>query len=100
MSIYVIGDQDTVLGFRLVGAQGKVVESVDQAREELNRLLKDREARLLLITREWAAEMRDQVNHLKITSLQPIVLEIPGKEPESLAEPLRDLVRRAVGIKV
>lgn len=99
MTIFVIGDPDTVLGFRLVGADGKAVEHAEEARRELEKALQNEEIALLCITREWADAMRDSIDRLKMERLQPIVMEIPGKAPALPEKTLEQVVRRAIGIE-
>ena len=100
MSIYVIGDQDTILGMKLVGAEGLVPRGAQDARQALERALEQRDLKLLLITRDWAEPMRDRLNRLKMTRLTPVVMEIPGREVTPPEEPIAEVVRRAVGIRI
>lgn len=100
MSILVIGDQDTALGFRLVGAKAEVVDSLEQARQSLEHTLGREDIELLLITREWAAQLRERIDRLKMASLRPIVMEIPGREMAPPEQSMSELVRRAIGISM
>lgn len=100
MSLYVIGDRDTVLGFELLGARGVTVGNSEEAGEALQKALQDEEIILLFITREWADALRQRVDRLKMDSLQPIVMEIPGKTAAAPEKSLEELVQRAIGIKI
>lgn len=100
MSIFVIGDRDTVLGFGLWGAGGKAVDNAEEARKELEEALQNEEIALLLITRDWADAMRERIDRLKMESLHPMVMEIPGKAAAPPGRTLAQLVRRAIGIKI
>lgn len=100
MSIFVIGDAETVLGFQLVGICGKVAHGADETREELEKALQDENVQLLFITCEWAEEVREKVDRLKMTSLRPIVMEIPGKQGEPPGQSLNELVNRAIGVSI
>lgn len=100
MSIFVIGDRDTVLGIRLVGGDGVTVEDAETASAELEEALQDEAIQLLLITREWSDRLRERIDRLKMDRLRPIVMEIPGKSVEPPERSLNELVRRAIGINV
>ncbi|MFP4349639.1 MAG: V-type ATP synthase subunit F [Thermodesulfobacteriota bacterium] len=100
MSIFVIGDRDTVLGFRLVGAHGIPVKDKETASAELEKALQNEALQLLLITREWSDALRERIDRLKMDRLQPIVMEIPGKSVEPPERSLTQLVRRAIGINI
>lgn len=100
MSIFVIGDENTVLGFSLVGVQGEVVESVEEARSRLDEVMGSEGVEIVLITENWAAQMRKEIDRLKMEAVEPLVLEIPGGEPAPSGPSLRELVRQAVGIRL
>lgn len=100
MSTFVIGDKDTVLGMQLVGVPGKTVNSSEEAAEALEGKLADEQVQLLFITREWAEQLRERVDRLKMTSLHPVVLEIPGRDLKPPKESIREMVRKAIGISI
>lgn len=100
MSLFVIGDKDTVLGFGLVGIEGEAVQSADEARAVLDQVLTQGDRQIILITRQWAAQMGTELNQLKMTTLKPVVVEIPGSEPEPAGRTLRELVEEALGIRL
>lgn len=100
MKVYVIGDENAVLGFALVGVEGQVVRTLPEARAALEAALDRRDVAIVLVTEEWADQMRAEVDELKMTILEPLILEIPsmhgGRRPSSL----RALVQQALGINL
>jgi len=100
MRIFVIGNQDAVLGFSLAGVDGRIVTNAQQARQALETALADRTIGLLLITSDAAQYARERVDALKVSSLAPLVVEVPGPKPEEQLPSLKDLVQRAVGINL
>jgi vacuolar-type H+-ATPase subunit F/Vma7 len=96
----VIGDKDTVLGFSLAGAEGTEVGTSEEAQEALDSALGREDIELLLITYEWSAPLRERIDKLLMNSIDPVVMEIPGKEMQSPGESVEELVRRAVGISI
>lgn len=98
MSIWVIGDPDTVAGFRLAGAAGIVIRDADQARAELHKALSRDDIDLLLITRDLVVGLQQEISDLKMTRLKPVVVDIPGRKALAAEKSMRELVSRAVGI--
>jgi len=99
MGIYAIGDEDTVLGFRLVGGDGKTVASAQQARDEFERALDRSDIELLFVTYQWAQAMQERLNRAKMTRTRPIVMEIPDRSGQAAETPVKELVGRAIGIR-
>lgn len=100
MRIYVIGNQDAVLGFSLVGVDGRIVADEQQAKDALDASLADRTIGLLLITSDVAEHARERVDALKVSSFAPLVVEVPGQATNEQPPSLKDLVQRAVGISL
>ena len=101
MKFYVLGDDETVLGFRLVGVQGKVVEGREETLEALRGAVSDKQIGVVLITEKIAAEVRDELEARHFGLGFPLVLEIPdssGPDPERLD--IQEVVRRAIGVSI
>lgn len=101
MKFYVLGDDETVLGFRLVGVAGKVVEGRDESLLALNEAVGDKQVGVVLITEKVAAGIRDEVEARLYGLGFPLVLEIPdssGPDPERLN--IQDVVRKAIGVSI
>ena len=100
MRIFVIGNQDAVLGFALVGVDGRIATDAQQVGEALDASLTDRTIGLLLITSDVAEYARERVDVLKVSSLAPLVVEVPGAKADEKPPSLKDLAQRAVGISL
>jgi len=101
MRIYVLGNEDCVLGFSLAGVEGQAVRQPEGLRDALDRALADGTIGLLLISHDVADWERERVDLLKVTSLAPLVVEIPGAEDAPGKAPsLREFVQRAVGVRL
>ncbi len=101
MKFFVIGDEDTVVGFRLVGVGGVACSTAEEATHALQAALKNKEIGVILITEEIASQMRDEVEARLYGMGFPLVLEIPdrrGPSPQRLR--IEDVVRRAIGIAI
>ena len=99
-SILVIGDEDAVIGFALLGVEGRAVHSEEEARQALEAAMSNRQLRIVLLTEDWASAMRETVDQLKATVLEPVLLEIPASRPVAQLTSLRELVQQALGIRL
>ena len=101
MKVMVIGHPEAVLGFSLVGVQGKVARTADEASKALDDAFSNRDVGIILVTDDVGAMIRDRMDQLKLHSTVPLVLEIasPG-EQESNQPSITDIVFRAIGVRL
>ena len=98
--IAVLGDRDSVLGFRALGLEVFPAEDVEQAKATLRRLAKENYA-IIYLTEGYAKDMGPEIARYK-DALTPAVILIPGKEG-SLGigmENVKTAVERAVGADI
>lgn len=98
--IAVLGDKDSVLGFKALGLTTFAVESVDEARVTLHRIAKENYA-VIYLTETLAAGMEADIARYK-DELTPAIILIPGKEG-SLGigmSNIKKAVERAVGADI
>ena len=101
MKFYVIGDRQTVLGFRLVGIQGTVVMEREETLEALRAAVEDKDIGIVLMTEAIAGKIRDEVEARLYGIGFPLVLEIPDASGPSEDRPhIDEIVRKAVGISI
>ena len=101
MRYFVIGDEDTVLGFGLVGVEGTVVAAEDEARDIFSRVIQESEIGVVIITERVADQIREQVDRYVFTEDFPLILEIPDRRGRIEGRPsLREVANRAIGISV
>ena len=98
--IAVLGDRDSVLGFKALGLDIFPVEGTEEARQTLHKLAKEDYA-IIYITEQLAQSVRADIDRYK-TSVTPAVILIPGKSG-SLglgAQALQSAIERAVGADI
>ena len=76
--IGVIGDRDSVLGFKAVGLDAFPCMTADEARKTLNRIAKEGYA-IIFITEGYAKDMREAMDQYKDQKL-PAIVPIPGMD--------------------
>ncbi|MFW9814079.1 MAG: V-type ATP synthase subunit F [Candidatus Thorarchaeota archaeon] len=100
--IAVIGDRDTVTGFRLVGvSECTIPRSPEETRNSLYHYFRDPSMGLVMITEPLAAEVEDTIVELSQSPV-PVILLIPDRDGTTGAYEtvLKELIRRAVGIEI
>ena len=101
MKYSVIADEDTVLGFGILGVSGRVATDTEQAQRAFEALLDDKQVGIIIITERIADMIRPLVNRYLFTISFPLVVEIPDRLGHSPDRPgIRDLVNSAIGIKL
>ncbi|MFA7567717.1 MAG: V-type ATP synthase subunit F [Alkalispirochaeta sp.] len=101
MKYYVIGDQDTVLGFAMVGVEGRTVSTAEQAGDAFQHALKQDDVGIIIITEATADLIRSVVDQYTFTADFPLIVEIPDRRGTLPDRPdLRTLVNQAIGINL
>ena len=101
-SVAVIGDIDTVSGFRLGGVkEAVVVKTADEAIVAFDKFL-DEEISIIIITQLMANEIRKHINRKIGSSVLPMIIEIPDKDgsSEGSSDQINDLIRRVIGVEM
>ena len=98
--IAVLGDKDSVLGFRALGLDAYPAADAEQARPILHRLAKEGYA-IIYLTEQLAAGMNAELARYK-DELTPAIILIPGKEgPLGIGMAnIKTAVERAVGADI
>jgi V/A-type H+-transporting ATPase subunit F len=101
MKVLVIGNQQAVLGFSLVGINGQTATSAAEVNQALDNALAAKDVGIVLVTEDVARLVGTRMDNLKLRSTVPLVVEIPGPEGVRSDQPsLSEVVRRAIGIKI
>jgi vacuolar-type H+-ATPase subunit F/Vma7 len=101
MKMLVIGNPEAVLGFSLVGVEGVAAQTAAEVDRALDAALSAPDVAIVLVTRDAARMAAPRMERLKLRSASPLVIEIPSPEGAGPGEAsLREVVQRAIGIKV
>ncbi|MCF2595054.1 V-type ATP synthase subunit F [Pseudoflavonifractor phocaeensis] len=98
--IAVMGDMDSVLGFKALGLEVCPVTNPEEGREALHRMAKENYA-IIYMTEQLAAQLPAEIARYK-DALTPAIILIPGKEG-SLGigmDNVKTAVERAVGADI
>lgn len=101
MKVLVIGHPEAVMGFSLAGVSGRVATTAAELNQALDDVQASKDVGIVLVTQDVAQLIPARMEHLKLRSTIPLVVEIPaqGGVPEG-QESLGEIVLRAIGIKL
>ncbi len=100
--IAIIGDTDTVVGFRLAGIlKSKISKDATSTRNGLREFSRDSDISIIIITEQLAEKVRETIEELS-ENPYPVIVEIPDKTGhlERKESPIRRLVKRAIGVEL
>lgn len=101
MDIFVIGDEEVVLGFRFAGAEGVPVYDRAGALAAFRRATTGGEAKILILTEQVSAMIEEEVTAWQYGGSYPLVVEVPGIAGHlENRRSLVDAIREAVGVRV
>ena len=98
--IAVIGDRDSVMGFKVLGLDVFPVTDPEEGRKTLHRLAREPYA-IIYITEQLASRINEEISRYK-DQLTPAIILIPGKEG-SLGigmSKVSESVERAIGANI
>ena len=98
--IAVLGDKDSVLGFKALGLSVYPAGSAEEARAIVHRLAKENCA-VIYVTEQFAVQLETDIAKYK-DALTPAIILIPGKEGSMGVgmSNIRKAVERAVGADI
>lgn len=90
-----------MLGFGMVGVEGRVAATADEARDALQEALSSKEVGIVIITEPVAEMIRPQVDRYVFSQSFPLIVEVPDRQGPLEGRPsLRELVNQAIGINL
>lgn len=86
---------------RLAGVDGVVVHEKEKLKQELDKVLADREIGIVLLTEKFGRDFPELINDVKLNHRQPLFVEIPdrhgtGRKPDFITS----YVNEAIGLKL
>lgn len=100
MRYFVIADEDTVLGFSLVGTRGMSASNAREAADALHKALENQEYGIIIITQEIAQMIRREVDRYMFSETFPLIVEIPDRSSGYVSKDLKALVNEAIGVSL
>lgn len=99
--IIVLGDEDTVLGFRLAGVKEAAVATAQDADALMQEAIANPKAGIVIATQETVRALSAKTRKQLATLSKPVVIEIPGKRDQSEpGQSINEMVKRAIGVEL
>lgn len=98
--IAVIGDWESVMGFRALGLDTYPVTDPDEARAKIHQLAKE-DCAVIYLTEQLAVKMEDVITRYK-DELRPAIILIPGRDGSMGIgkNSIQSAIERAVGADI
>jgi V/A-type H+-transporting ATPase subunit F len=101
MKYFIIGDEDVLLGFQMVGVEGALGRTLEDSNSAFEKAVANKEVAIILITEKSAGFIREKVDNYIFSKSFPLVCEIAGREGrDPTRPPLRTLANEAIGIRL
>jgi len=102
MKFFLISDNiDTQMGMRLAGIEGIVVHEKEEVKQELEKVLQNKEISIILITEKLVKLCSELIYDIKLNRRQPLIVEIPDRHGTShISDIISKYVQESIGIKM
>ncbi len=102
MQMYLISDNvDTYTGMRLAGVDGIVIHSKKHLKEQLEKVMNNKDIGVVLITEKLSSEFPDIIAEIKLHRRLPLIVEIPDRHGSGRkADFITSYVSEAIGLKL
>ena len=103
MKIFAIVDNhDTLMGLRLAGIEGVIVENGEDASAALEKAAEDNDIGMIFMTTAAASMAINSVNAIRLQKSQPLIVEIPDRHVKQgdINKALSQYVKQAIGAKL
>jgi V/A-type H+-transporting ATPase subunit F len=98
LRVVAIGGKAFVTGFALSGATGEYVDSSSAALEKIQRLIRDPEVGLIMVSDEIARPIKDEILAVKTKMAIPLIYEVPGPGSKLEKVEYRAILRTILGV--
>lgn len=98
--ICVIGGEQTVLGFKLLGITGETPQDQEELVGALRRRYEEEEMALILLDEQVAELARGSVEDYKARRDFPLIVELPGPEGPGERKGIKEFIAGAIGIRL
>jgi len=99
--LFLIGDEDAVLGFRFAGIRGHVAKTAAEAVELFQKATQDRDVSIVVITERIAEGIRPELDRHAEKRAFPFVVEIADSSgPSPSRKSASEIIRETIGISI
>lgn len=97
-SVYIIGDTHTVNAVRICGIEGFTADA-ESSHSVLRDVLAKEDALVILVTRDCAAGLQEEIRRINLDPAHRVIIEIPGLEDNrGFGRSLTSYITEALGV--
>ncbi len=98
MKVVVLGEKAFVTGFVLSGVQGEYVSSSQEALAKVQKLLKEPDVGLIMISNEIAKPIQDELTQIRSKKPIPLIYGVPGPGGKQEKVEYRAMLKQILGV--
>jgi vacuolar-type H+-ATPase subunit F/Vma7 len=98
MKVVAVGGKAFVTGFLLSGVSGEYVSSPDEALEWIEKLVRDPQVSLIMVSDEVAKPLGARLTAIRTQRATPLIYEVPGPGSKKAKVEYRTLLRSILGV--
>ncbi len=98
MKVVAVGGKAFVTGFVLSGVSGEYVSSSDAALEKIEKLVRDPDVGLIMVSDDVAKPIGEQLTAIRSKKAIPLIYEVPGPGSKKEKVEYRAMLRAILGV--
>jgi V/A-type H+-transporting ATPase subunit F len=99
--LFLIGDEDTVLGFRYAGIRGYVAKNSAEATGLFRKATEDKDVTIVVLTERMAEAIRPELDRYSEKRVFPFIVEIADASgPLPTRKSPSQIIKEAIGISI
>ena len=98
MKVVAVGGKAFVTGFVLSGVSGEYVTSPAEALSKIEKLVRDPQVGLVMVSDEVAKPLGAQLNSIRARRATPLIYEVPGPGSKKEKVDYRAMLRSILGV--
>ncbi|MCT4566228.1 MAG: V-type ATP synthase subunit F [Maledivibacter sp.] len=99
-SYLICDDKDTLIGMRLGGIEGVLVNTRKDILDQLKKVLSDDSVGIVIITESILLMAEDEIMKIKLEREYPLITAIPGRDVKKREDYISKYIRESIGIKI
>jgi vacuolar-type H+-ATPase subunit F/Vma7 len=98
VKVVAVGGRAFVTGFALSGVSGEYVSSSDEALGKIEKLVRDPQVGLIMVSDEVAKPLDAQLTAIRTQRATPLIYEVPGPGSKKEKVDYRAMLRSILGV--
>lgn len=101
MKSYLISDNnETLLGMRMAGISGEIVEGKELVLKKIHELIDNPDIGIIILTHKIKLLAAEEIMDIKLKTKETLIVEIPGAREKIESDFITRYIRESIGIKL